>query len=284
MSIPKPNEEVSENIAATLARVLPEPQVMIENKEGDVHHVALPAGYKMERVDSESLLPNPRRTVAKAIHCSADSFTDYVLHHHKDGTVIWCNFNPQTYALGFTGVIDDHAPSTPGWRSHSASYTPELSVEWKAWQANNGKYVSQVDFAEWLEEHEEDIAEANGLPTLLQMKEMATNFVARQDMEFKSAIRLQDGSVRMQYVADSDAGTVDQMRLFERFVIGIPVFYGMDRWQLTARLKYRVTQGKVQFRYELVRPDRTHESAAKELIEKIKFTTFPVANRLGTCT
>jgi uncharacterized protein YfdQ (DUF2303 family) len=272
-----------ENIAATLARVLPDAQIITNLSDPTLFHVVMPPGRTLERVDLESMLPAPRRTKGTFAFGDTTSFIAYVKHHaaSNPGATVWCQFNPQTFALKFAGVLDDHQQGTAGWRGHTAAFEPTMSAEWKAWMGQNGKSFSQVDFAEWLENHEEDIAEANGLPTLLQMKTMATNFVARQEMRFKSAIRLQDGSVRMEYINDADESTVTEMKLFERFCIGIPVFWGGQPWQITARLKYSTSAGKVAFRYELVRPDRVHEAAAKELILIVREAIAPTPLRMG---
>lgn len=273
----------AENLAATLARVLPKAE-LITNENASLLHVALPQGQRLEEIDLERLLDNPRRTVASATLIDAASFTDYVRHHRTDdnGATVWCGFNPQSYALSFVGVIDEHTPAQAGWRGHKATFTPMLSAEWKAWLGMNGKPMSQVEFAEWIENHEEDFAEANGLPTLLQLKTMATNFVARQEMRFKSAIRLQDGGARLEYINDADDQTVADMKVFERFGIGIPVFWGGQPWQITARLKYSTAGSKLTFRYELIRADRVHEAAAKELIESVRAAVAPAPLRLGS--
>jgi uncharacterized protein YfdQ (DUF2303 family) len=275
-----------ENLAATLARVLPTATLITsQDRRGDsLLHAVLPQGQRLESIDLERLLPNPRRTVGEAVFNDANSFTEYVRHHHTadNGATVWCGFNPQSYALSFVGVIDEHTPAAAGWRGHKATFTPMMSAEWKAWLAMNGKPMSQVDFAEWIENHEEDFAEANGLPTLLQLKTMATNFVARQEMKFKSAIRLQDGGARLEYVNEADNDTIAEMKLFERFGIGIPVFWGGQPWQITARLKYSTAGGRLTFRFELIRPDRVHEAAAKELIESVRAAVNPATVRLGT--
>lgn len=88
-------------------------------------------------------------------------------------------------------------------------------------------------------------------------------------MSIKSAVRLQDGGVRLNYVADSDTGTVSQLEVFNRFAIGIPVYWGCDRYQLEAKLRYRAKDGKVLFWFELVRPHRIAEAAANDLIDQL---------------
>ena len=278
----------NENIAATLNRVLPKPEVLFtdtpngEERFGSITHVAVPKGFELKAVDNEVVLAHPRRAKATATFTDAESFIAYVKQHTIAGTTTWCSFDPQTFALSFTTVIDEHDKGAPGWRKHRAVFEPAMSAEWKAWKGLNAKPFAQVDFAEWIEAHSDDIAAAEGFPTSLQMLTMATEFQANEDRALKSTVKLQSGGVRLTYIADPDAGTVATMQMFERFAIGIPVFHDGSAWSITARLKYRLSAGKVSFFYELVRPDRVHQGAAKELIKQIR-ESIGVPVLMGKC-
>ena len=268
-------ELLKENIAATLARVLPEAKIVSSLYESGsesavaVMQIAVPKSFDLKELDFEKLLPNPRRTKAVANFSDARSFLAYIATHAKEGTTVWCRFNPQTFALNFTAVLDEHSADLPGWRQHTATFAPDMSSEWKAWVGKNGQSFAQVAFAEWLEEHAEDITSAEGFPTSLQMLGMATEFTANEERALKSSIKLQSGGVRLTYVADQDAGTTASMEMFKQFALGIPVFQGGSAWRITARLKYATSDGNVKFRFELVRADRVHENAAQDLITQI---------------
>jgi len=275
----------AENIAQTLARELPRASVVhVGSDNPEVLHIAVPKGQTLTPIDLEYLLPAPRRTKAKATLSDADSFREYMVRHATERSAAWCEFNPQTFALSFSGVIDEHHHSMPGWRSHTASFTPDMSAEWKAWKGKDRAAMGQVEFAEWIENHSDDITTAEGLPTSMQMLQMATEFQARQDNVLKSAVRLQSGGVNLTYIADPDAGTVESMRLFERFGIGIPVFHSGPAWQIICRLKYRLSQGKVIFFFEMIRPDTVHKAASLELITKINDGLGAVPMLMGSCS
>ncbi len=279
------------NIAETLAEVLPKAHLLgtvpLESdlKAYQIAHYALPKGTELKEVktDLEALLPNPRRTKAVAAFASIESYLAYIKRHADDGSVVWCNFNPQTFALDFTAVFDEHVKGAAGWRAHKATFTPEFSAEWKAWKGKDRQPFAQVAFAEFLQDHEDDITAANGLPTSLQMHQMATEFVANEEHVLKSTVRLQSGGVRLTYIADPDKGTTETMQMFEKFALGIPVFHGGAAWSITARLKYRNNSGKLSFFYELVRADRVHQGAAEELIAKIREGLDGVPLLMGSC-
>lgn len=276
-----------ENIAATLSRLLPKSEALITFPAaggGEVNHIAVPKGFTVHALDNEVLLANPRRTKATATLNDAESFIAYVNAHKGAESAVWCNFNPQTFALDFTAVIDEHANGIAGWRAHQAKFKPAMSAEWTVWTANNKQTKAQADFAEFIEANEPDIASVEGMPTSLQMHQMATEFVSRQDMTLKSHIRLQSGGVNLTYVADEDKGTLEQMKVFEKFAIGVPVFWAGSAFRIDARLKYRVSPGKVSFFYELIRHDRVHEAAAKALIGKVREGIGETPLRMGACT
>ena len=282
---------LTKNIAETLADVLPESKVVhtvVTPIEGlSIVHVAVPKACELREVktDLEALLPHPRKTKAVAAFTDAASYLAYVKRHAPPGSAVWCTFDPQTFSLSFTAVIDEHEKGTAGWRSHCAKFAPAMSAEWKAWTKNHAVQMPQVTFAEWLQEHEDDITStAAGLPTSLQMHAMATEFVANEERTLKSSVKLQSGGVRLTYIADPDAGTTESMQMFDRFAIGIPVFHGGSAWSITARLKYRLHAGAVKFHYELVRPDRVHEGAAKELIDAIRAGLGDVPMFMGACS
>lgn len=165
-----------------------------------------------------------------------------------------------------------------------------MSAEWNAWTAKNVKQMDQVPFAEFLEQNEGDIASMEGFPTSLQMMTMATEFEARQEMRVKSIVKLQSGGVRMEYINDADTGTTEQMKLFDKFCIGIPVFWSppgaetVTAYPIVARLRYRLSNGKVVFWYDLVRADLVHQQAATALIAQIRNELGTTPMLLGACS
>ena len=268
--------EPTKNIAETLAEVLPKAQIIGGIDAGTAQAItlaAVPKGHDLQRIDLESLLPAPRRAKLAASLDQPDSFLEYLQRHAGTATVVWCEFNPQTHSLAFEAVFDDRgAQQQPGWRTHRARYVPEHSAEWKVWARHNGsgQAMAQLEFAMFLERNETDIAAVEGMPSSLQMMAMATAFEANSEKRVKSIVKIQGGGTRLDFVDDNDADTEADMKLFEKFAIGIPVFWAGPGYRIDARLRYRHASGKVAFWYELIRPDRVHEAAAKELIERIR--------------
>ena len=277
------NLEDDNNIAATLSKILPAAKLLAD--AGPDTHAALfavPHGTKVETIDLEKFQAHPRRKTGTATFSEAASFAAYIATHAIDGTTAWSKFNPQNNELSFSAVLDENSKEAPAWRGHRAAFTPDMSSEWKTWVGRNGKPFSQVEFAEFIEANAADIVPIDGTPSDLEMLQMATNFIANEDRQLKSAVRLQSGGVNLSYIADVDAGTADVMKLFDKFTIGIPAFQDGAAYPIVARLKYRLSQGKVTFFYELIRLDRVHRTAALGQIATLRESLGAVPLLMGS--
>lgn len=257
------------------------PVEIASNDDESIRRVALPPGWEFKEIDEENLLMHPRRKKGNASLKDSESFINYINRHKNHPyTTIYCDQDYSQSKVNFTCIFNDHAYqsqggeySYPSWRDFTAKYTPKFSEEWNRWVGGNKRQFTQLEMAEFIEENLSDIAAAEGMPTGSELLEMATSFEANQDMRLKSAIRLQSGGVNMNFVQDDDGQTLVRMKLFEKIAIGIPVFWGGDAYQIAARLRYRVKEGRLTFWYELIRSDKVLEHATKELIKKIESGT-----------
>lgn len=243
---------------------------------GYIKRVALPPGWTLREEDDENLGPRPSRKTGIVRLDDQESFILYIKRHDIASlTTIYCEADYKSSKIDFKCVINDHggAEYDQQWRDHRALYTPIFSEEWSRWIGSNKRLFTQLEMALFIEENLQDIAAAENYPTGQQLLEMATSFQANQDMRFKSAIRLQNGGVNMNFVQDDDNQTLTQMKLFEKISIGIPVFWNGVAYQITARLRYRVKEGHLTFWYELIRQDKVLEDATKTMINNIKEAT-----------
>jgi len=265
------------NIAETLAREMKTPIEIISEPGGNFKRVALPPGWTLQEKDDDAkLLAVPRRKKARVDLRDPDSFIAYVKRHGSlTDSTIWCVADYKAGKVDFTAIINDHGEEATqaDWRDHRATFSPEFSEEWNRWRAQHKKPFSQGDFAAFIEDNLKDIVSVNDSPTGGQMLEMALTFEANQDMRFKSAIRLQSGGVTMSFAQDDDAATLQKMQVFDRFTLGFPVFWSGDAYQVDARLRYRVREGKLTFWFELIRQDKVLEAATQTLIAQIREKT-----------
>lgn len=265
-------DDTKNNIAETVAREARKPVVMEIN---GLKVLALPDGYKTE--DLDKLMPAPRRKIANVTLGDTDSFIDYTKRHGSlDTATVWCDAAFREGKVKLTAILNDHGETAtePHWRDHIANYTPTFATEWTRWFTKDKQQFSQPDFAAFIEENIRDIAgDGDTSASGAQMLEMALNFEANQDLRFKSAMRLQNGAVQISFAENDDAQTLTKMQMFDKFGIGIPVFWGGQAYAIEARLRYRARDGKVVFWFELIRPDKVLEDAAKGLVEQVKTGT-----------
>lgn len=231
-----------------------------------------PKGFEAKLMpELEKHLPQPLRKKAVVSLDDADSFIWYVKEH---GSLASCRiYLTADYPAGrvdFLALINDHTAEEAHWRDHKAKFSPAKSVEWLRWTKQNKQAMGQLEFASWIEDNMADIAAIEGMPNASQMLEMALTFEAVADKKFKSATRLQSGGIQMEYVDTEDSATRARMQMFERFSLGLPVMQGGDAYRLDARLKYRIRDGVLVLWFELVRPDKVLEAAARDLTQKIR--------------
>jgi uncharacterized protein YfdQ (DUF2303 family) len=238
----------------------------------------IPDGFRADI--HEELLENPLRKKGVVRLHDTDSFIKFV---KQEGSLASCRIYVKAdYQHGdvyFTAIINDHETEKPNWRDYRALYEPQKTIEWKRWNSQHGKQLSQADFAQFLEDNNKDITSVEGMPTGAQVLAMALNFESKQEVIIKSAIRTQSGTVSFAYSDSEDANTVERMEMYKGFALGLAPFFNGQGFRLDTRLKYKHAphSGRVIFWYELDRPDLILEKATQAMIEKVKNDAgFPI--------
>lgn len=219
----------------------------------------------------EYLADEPRRKRAHVLLYETASFIDYINRHKLPG---------QTHIFGkatelggeFSAVLDYHKDElTQGaekimraaWGEHDAVLQLETTPEWNRWIGNNGKLLSQEQFAEFIEDNLNDIIRPDGASVL----EIAQGLQGRKNVSFKSGKNLRDGAITLEYVEAIEVqGTIsrrdDTFRVPDKFTLGIIPFVGAHGIEIDARLRFRIgSDGKLSFAYVLNRPFKVVEEA-----------------------
>lgn len=226
------------------------------------------------QVSLEQFLLRPAVVRASVAVNDVDSFNAYVNKYRRsenDRLIIFADVTET--GASFLAVLDYiHDGSCMADRGdHRVSYTCKPTPEWARWTAFNKKQMSQLDFAQFVEDNAPDFVD----PSSAEMQEIALTLEAKTDGEFSSAARLQNGSFRLRYneTVTAKAGENGNVDIPSTFTIGIAPFVGFAPWKIEARLRYRINGGKLLFWYELVRTHKVIELAAKEVIDKITTAT-----------
>lgn len=236
----------------------------------DVTHL-LPPGWTAHRQDLSPVIVNeerPRRVRGLIVVDSASDLVTAVKQRTLDG------YAPVLYGyeegLRLIAVLNDPQNSLPAWGDYQVVAQLRRTPEWEAWLDSQG-LQSQEEFAEFIEDHLEDIVD----PPAADMLELAQTFHAHTTARFQRATRLQSGSVSLTYEEDEQvtAGGDRSITIPREFTIAVRLFAGVERFKVTARLRYRVGRGTLELGWVLNRPadleravfDEQLDAAATEL-------------------
>lgn len=221
----------------------------------------VPEGFGIESL--EHLLVAPARERAKAELLDVASFVAYVRPRKTDRSV----FTASRSEFRVSTILDFHHPGRgPAFGEHRAALALKTTPEWSTWFGANKKRMGQHDFAEFLEDNLPDVAFPSGA-TLL---ETATALRIEKKVNFLSSTRLQDGNREFVYQEAQEA-TADKgaLRVPESFTLGLAPFEGSAKYEIAARLRFRLEEGKLALWFELVRPHKVIEDAFKHVVSEI---------------
>lgn len=229
----------------------------------------IPEGYKAEV--HEELLEQPTRKKGVILLSDTESFLSFIKREGSFETcIIYAEVDYQRGIVKFTAVLNDHEKEHPHWRDYRAVYAPQKSFEWLRWNEHNGKAMAQAAFAQFLEANIRDVASVEGMPTGAEILAMAANFESKQEIIVRSAVVSHNGTVDFSYTDREDGATVERMKMFKQFSLGLAPFFNGDGYRIDARLRYRKDGHKLSFWYELDRPDVILQKAAGAMIDVIK--------------
>lgn len=134
---------------------------------------------------------------------------------------------------------EDAGDQKTGWSQFRSEIVFRDSRKLKEWNRLT-EWTSQDDFANFLEDHLEDVLD----PTGVDLLSIATDLEANSASSFKGKITLQNGDVRLDYQSD----TQTSVEIPKQLILGIPLFEHGEKYRLTARLRFRVSGGGVSFR------------------------------------
>jgi uncharacterized protein YfdQ (DUF2303 family) len=230
-----------------------------------VYNVIVPHGGSHALISTEKWAPAPRRPKGAYRPATLGAFKDLVNRHQDaDRTTIWVHPTSGRVVAVFN---DNSLEQGPAWRDHRAVLQMAHTAEWLHWTRLDGQLLSQTAFAEHVEDGLTEIAE----PPAADLLELAQSFHAHQTAAFRSAIRLQDGSVQMQYdeEIEAKAGRSGQLSVPSEFSLMVSPFLGETPRFLKARLRYRLSGGRLTLGYRLNRPVEFVQTILRDIFKEL---------------
>jgi uncharacterized protein YfdQ (DUF2303 family) len=212
-------------------------------------------------------LATPLRKKAKVSFSSTISFTQYVGLFKDDTT--------QAFGNKDTGEIvarlDYHSSlNDASYGDHIATLKLLHSPEWRAWTGIDGKAISQVQFAEFLEQHELDVIE----PASAEVMEAVLELQAKRSVSFKRAIDLTSGRTQLLYEDVEEGKGKGEIKLPKELTLGLSVYDFSAPVQIIVKLRYRISdEGKLSFIVSLIRPHKAVDEAFGLVVAQIEADT-----------
>lgn len=240
----------------------------------DVALVATVDGVKVvdlgEHLDKYRAAPR-RKTGTFRVH-DAESFGAYMSKHGTVDSEVWAD----TVGFKIVGVINAHEGAdgpvgvdgpAAGWGDHRVAYAVEHTKAWKAWAEHDGKLLPQATFADLIEDRAIDIM----VPSAADMLELSQTFQATTDARYESTQQLSSGERQFEYreQIDAKAGRAGRLSVPKEFKLALKPFEGAEIYGVTARLRYRITDGALRLGYRLERPEDVLRDAFEDVVQAI---------------
>ena len=230
----------------------------------------------------------PQRIKGTAKALTIDAFVDLMSRHKSVDSAVFGDLNVRAPSL--TGVVDYHkVDHGPAWTGHRVSYAFPISDEWKTWREQNGKALSQSDWAVFIEDHIADLSapldqETSTYEPLFKTKfatpsdliTMSRGMEIHVDSRVKEHRTLQSGEAELVFDEAHNDAKGKRLVVPGLFVINIPFFMGGEADRIICRLRYRVREGQVVWFFQMYRPDVVvREFLERTLLDVGERTSLP---------
>lgn len=235
----------------------------VHSEHATIDAFVIPDGYTIARINNEQYQDKPVQRRGEVQHESLNSFISHAKReYYPHETTFWIDADDSkivavfddNYSQNIVKGENETYERVPRWRQHRSTLLLKRTDEWKHWTLHDSKGMEQEAFAEHIEDGLDDIVEPSGA----QMLEIAQSFHATIGGAFRQAKRLKDGSSQLLYTEEvtATAGSEGSLTIPSEIKLGLSPFKGMPRFAVTARLRYRVSGGKLSLSYKLDRPDK----------------------------
>lgn len=206
----------------------------------------------------------PRRKTGTYSVDDSASFIAYLTKHGDADTEVWAD----TAKAAVTGVLNANEGGVARFEDHRVVYAARPTDAWKAWLALDGRLIDQSTLAEHLEDRALDIID----PSAADMLELAQTFTATIGVNFESSKRLSSGERQLEYreQVDAKAGRAGRLDIPEKFVLALQPYEGSEKYKVTARLRYRITDGALRIGYRIERPEDIAREAFTGVVTEIQ--------------
>ena len=259
MNTSKPLASSKETEAATGARLAEAVGAASMLNSRTLDTVLVPEGYTVASIEEH--LPTPVRRRARVSVQTVESLGRYLARFPQSTPAVFADPEKGRFEL----VLDFHHDGSPEHGDHRCTLQLVHTDAWKAWLGHDGRKVSQVSFAEFVETHLADIVE----PASGKVLDAVRHISAVRNMEVASKVDLDKGDLRFSF--SSETKGKGEVFFPERIALALAPFEGSALERVEARVRYRVSdEGELTLWYQLLDPDEVLRVAAQKVLEDVE--------------
>jgi uncharacterized protein YfdQ (DUF2303 family) len=270
------HEGQAEVIAALTKRATKPEIVSVSDPRGGVALLLMStaADGRQGAVSAKGLLdewrttPDRRKGIAKAL--TLQSFIGLVNRHGDPDSAVFVELKPPR----FTAVIDYNrdVKRTEGdvarYGQHRIVYEFPLTEQAKTWMGQDGKEMAQAAFAEFISDNIADLTSRESgdrelsamfhttIAEPTEMMQLSRGLAVRVETTVVNSKIVESGEtefVVQEVHLDGKPGEKSKLVVPGLFLLAIPLFEADDAVRIAARLRYRVSGGKISWTYRLYR-------------------------------
>lgn len=220
----------------------------------------VPDGYRL--VSDEVYDPHgPATHKGVVVAETLSSFIHYIAKFNtSEKAMVFCSGR----RMELRCIFDWHDWDDSGWADHQLIYPLATTQRWEDWLRINERPMTQQQFAEFIEEHLDDICD----PAAADVLTIATRLQGLRNVNFVSAINTANGDVDLKYEEKTDA-SAGNAKVPSRIKIRVPIIEGAEQettFEVTALFRYRISeQGRLSFEIKLLHVEGIRLSAFQSL-------------------
>lgn len=239
----------------------------------------------------------PERREGTATMTDINSFIAHVNRFKTSESAIFADSNKSQ--PGLLAVLDYHEAVNVGealnldaqaqFCRHRTQYKFPVSQEWKDWNENNGRKMTQGEFAVFIEEHIRDVLVPPTFQgelseqdqkllkdvTLLtgrlagpeKLMALSRGFAVTETSKVLSVTNLSTGEYNVAFGAEHADEEGQKLDVPSMFLIGIPVFDNGPAYRVQVRLRYRKGSSVTWF-YEMFQQKEAFKDAIKDACQQ----------------
>jgi uncharacterized protein YfdQ (DUF2303 family) len=205
-------------------------------------------GHKDQQLfDNERLLDSPRRIKEHVMFNDVRGFVEYCRDFKKEKTVIFADSEKATAHFNY------HTADSPSWDEHTATIALVKGTGWKLWNGANNQWMSQADFADFLDRGVTEVVS----PSQGDLLELVRRFQITSKMQVDSDISA--GGSTFNFREDiKGRASKETIDMPEKIVVRLMPYTGAERinqyieedekkikfFEMTARLYWRFEIGR----------------------------------------